>query len=144
MLLWPDGKSRTSEDDEHCEADADYLQHQLSQMWDDGGSWGITRPHEPPLFLQREGRWVRTLFIGYGAMADIPAIAPTHCATRGVSGASPVPPPIVDGCGGSPAPAPPRPCGLCVPRRPARPVLAVTRCGMWAAWLLRLVCAIPP
>ena len=52
MLLWPDGKSRTSKDDEHCEADTDYLQYQLSQMWDDGGSSGTRTPNVPPLLTK--------------------------------------------------------------------------------------------
>ena len=42
-------------------------------------------------------------------------------------------------CGGSPAPAPPRPCGLCVPLRPVRRVLSLTACGMTATGLSREV-----
>ena len=42
-------------------------------------------------------------------------------------------------CGGSPAPVPPRPCGLCVPLRPVRRVLGLTACGMTATGLSREV-----
>ena len=41
--------------------------------------------------------------------------------------------------GGSPAPAPPRPTGSCVPLRRAVAVLGVTACGMCPARLSRLV-----
>ena len=45
-------------------------------------------------------------------------------------------------CGGSPAPAPPRPTGSCVPLRRAVAVLAVTSCGMSPARLSREVCLV--
>jgi len=45
--------------------------------------------------------------------------------------------------GGSPAPVPPRPCGLCVPLRGAVSVLGVTACGMIAAPLSREVTCHP-
>ena len=72
-----------------------------------------------------------TLSIGYGIQRDYPTFdGGNHIESlRTPSGRR----------GGSPAPEPPRPAGLCVPLRPVRRVLGVTACGMTATGLSREV-----